>query len=73
MKVIMNAVMYSCALILGNLLKLEKLELKDKAYYDLLNIYRTDKLNYKDENPFVSYIMNVLNPRIKKRVPKEKV
>ena len=53
-EVIMNAVMYSCALILGNLLKLEKLELKDKAYYDLLYIYRTDKLNYKDEN-FVSY------------------
>ena len=70
-EVIMNAVMYSCALILGNLLKLEKLELKDKAYYDLLHIYRTDKLNYKDEN-FVSYIMNVLNPRIKKEFLKKK-
>ena len=70
-EVILNAVMYSCALILGNLLKLEKLELKSKAYDDLLNIYRNDKLKYKDEN-FVTYITTILNPSIKKEFLKKK-
>lgn len=69
--VILNAVMYSCALILGNLLKLEKLELKNKAYDDLLSIYRNDKLPYKDEN-FVTYITTILNPSIKKEFLKKK-
>ena len=63
--VILQSVMYSCALVLGNLLKLEKLELKNKAYDDLLSLYRTDKLPLKDEH-FVKYVMNVLNPSIKK-------
>ena len=70
-EVILNAVMYSCALILGNLLKLEKLELKSKAYDDLLNIYRNDKLPIKDEN-FVTYITTILNPSIKKEFLKKK-
>lgn len=70
-EVIMNAVMYSCALVLGNLLKLEKLELNDKAYYDLLDSYRNEKLKYKDEH-FVKYIMDVLNPKIKKEFLKRK-
>ena len=48
--VIIQAVMYSCALILGNLLKLEKLELKDSCYDSLLSTYRNDKLPIKDEN-----------------------
>lgn len=70
-EVILNAVMYSCALILGNLLKLEKLELKSKAYDDLLSIYRNEKLPYKDEN-FVTYITTILNPSIKKEFLKKK-
>lgn len=69
--VILNAVMYSCALILGNLLKLEKLELKSKSYDDLLSVYRNEKLPYKDEN-FVTYITTILNPSIKKEFLKKK-
>ena len=69
--VIIQAVMYSCALILGNLLKLEKLELKNKAYDDLLSVYRKDKLPIKDEH-FTKYIMDVLNPSIKKEFLKKK-
>ena len=69
--VILQSVMYSCALILGNLLKLEKLELKNKAYDDLLSTYRNNKLPIKDEH-FVTYIMNVLNPSIKKEFLKKK-
>lgn len=69
--VILQSVMYSCALVLGNLLKLEKLELKNKAYDDLLSLYRTDKLPLKDEH-FVKYVMNVLNPSIKKEFLKKK-
>ena len=70
-EVILNAVMYSCALILGNLLTLEKLELKSKDYDDLLSIYRNEKLKYKDEH-FVTYITTVLNPSIKKEFLKKK-
>lgn len=69
--VIIQAVMYSCALILGNLLKLEKLELKNKAYDDLLLLYRKDKLPIKDEH-FTKYVMDVLNPSIKKEFLKKK-
>ena len=69
--VIIQAVMYSCALILGNLLKLEKLELKNKAYDDLLSVYRKDKLPIKDEH-FTKYIMDVLNPSIKNEFLKKK-
>lgn len=69
--VILQSVMYSCALVLGNLLKLEKLELKNKAYDDLLSTYRNDKLTLKDEH-FVKYIMDVLNPSIKKEFLKKK-
>lgn len=69
--VILQTVMYSCALVLGNLLKLEKLELKNKAYDDLLSIYRTEKLPIKDEN-FVTYVTNILNPSIKKEFLRKK-
>lgn len=69
--VILQTVMYSCALILGNLLKLEKLELKDKAYDSLLGIYRKEKLPIKDEN-FNTYVQNVLNPSIKKEFLRKK-
>lgn len=69
--VIIQTIMYSCALVLGNLLKLEKLELNDKAYYDLLADYRNNKLKYKDEN-FVSYVTQVLNPNIKKEFLRKK-
>ena len=69
--VIIQTVMYSCALILGNLLKLEKLELNSKAYFDLLSIYRNDKLKYKDEH-FVKYVNDELNPTIKKEFLKKK-
>ena len=69
--VILQTVMYSCALVLGNLLKLEKLELKNKAYDDLLSIYRTDKLPIKDEN-FVTYVTIILNPSIKKEFLRKK-
>lgn len=70
-EVILNAVMYSCALILGNLLTLEKLELKSKIYDDLLLTYRNEKLPYKDEH-FVTYITTILNPSIKKEFLKKK-
>ena len=70
-EVILNAVMYSCALILGNLLTLEKLELKSKIYDDLLSTYRNEKLPYKDEH-FVTYITTILNPSIKKEFLKRK-
>ena len=63
--VAIQTVMYSCALVLGNLLKLEKLELKSQEYFDLLHTYRTDKLPYKDDL-FVDYVFKVLNPSIKK-------
>ena len=69
--VILQTVMYSCALVLGNLLKLEKLELKNKAYDDLLSTYRKEKLPIKDEH-FTTYIMDVLNPSIKKEFLKKK-
>ena len=69
--VILQTVMYSCALVLGNLLKLEKLELKNKAYDDLLSIYRKEKLPLKDEN-FVTYVTNILNPSIKKEFLRKK-
>ena len=69
--VIIQTVMYSCALVLGNLLKLEKLELNSKAYFDLLSIYRNDKLKYKDEH-FVKYVNDELNPSIKKEFLKKK-
>lgn len=69
--VILQTIMYSCALLLGNLAKLEKLELNNKEYYDLLDIYRKDKLPYKDEN-FVRYVTDELNPSIKKEFLKKK-
>ena len=69
--VILQTIMYSCALVLGNLLKLEKLELKNKAYDDLLSIYRKEKLPLKDEN-FVTYVTNILNPSIKKEFLRKK-
>ena len=69
--VAVQTIMYSCALILGNLLKLEKLELKSPEYYDLLSKYRKEKLPYKDDL-FVDYVFKVLNPSIKKKFLKKK-
>lgn len=77
--VIVQTVMYSCALILGNLLKLEKLELNSHDFMDLLKEYRAkDKngnfvgaLKYKDDM-WENYVFNVLNPSIKKKFLKKK-
>ena len=77
--VIIQTVMYSCALILGNLLKLEKLELNSPEYMDLLKTYREKDekgsfigvLKYKDDM-FEHYVYNVLNPSIKKKFLKKK-
>ncbi len=77
--VVVQAVMYSCALVLGNLLKLEKLELNSPEYMDLLKAYKEkDKegnfvgaLKYKDDL-FIEYVFKVLNPSIKKKFLKKK-
>ena len=77
--VMVQTIMYSCALVLGNLLKLEKLELNSPEYSDLLNSYRgkDDKgeyvgaLKYKDDL-FNDYVYKVLNPSIKKKFLKKK-
>lgn len=78
--VFVQTVMYSCALILGNLLKLEKLELNSPEYMDLLKSYSgkdekteqfTGALQYKDDL-FEHYVYDVLNPSIKKKFLKKK-
>ena len=77
--VFIQTVMYSCALILGNLLKLEKLELNSPDYMSLLNDYRkkdengnfVGSLRHKDDM-FVDYVNRVLNPSIKKKFLKKK-
>ena len=78
--VFVQTTMYSCALVLGNLLKLEKLELNNPDYMTLLKEYREkDKstgkfigaLKYKDDL-FVDYVFKVLNPNIKKKFLKKK-
>ena len=77
--VIIQTIMYSCALILFNLLKLEKLELNNQEYANLLKSYSgkdeneifTGALKYKDDG-FEKYVYEVLNPSIKKKFLKKK-
>lgn len=63
---IIKATLYSGSLVLAILLKLQKLELKDTRYDDLLGQYR-GKLVLKNDNKtaFSKYIDKTLNPQIK--------
>ena len=63
--VIIQTVMYTCALILGTLITLEKMELKSQEYNDLYKYYQ-DVMFPKKDKGFEPYIDNVLNPSIKK-------
>ena len=70
--VAIQTIMYSCALVLGDLLKLEKLELKSPDYYDLLNSYREEYLKPYKDDLFVDYVFKILNPSIKKKFLRKK-
>lgn len=63
--VIIQTVMYTCALVLGTLITLEKMELKSQEYNDLYKYYQ-DVMFPKKDKGFEPYIDNVLNPSIKK-------
>lgn len=63
--VIIQTVMYTCALVLGTLITLEKMELKSQEYNDLYKYYQDIMFPKKDKG-FEPYIDNVLNPSIKK-------
>ena len=63
--VVIQTIMYTCALVLGTLLTLEKLELKSKEFQDLYSHYQ-DTMYPKKDKGFDLYINEVLNPNIKK-------
>ena len=63
--VLLQTIMYSCALLLGTLPTLEKMELKSQEYNDLYKYYQETMYPKKDKG-FDPYVENVLNPQIKK-------
>lgn len=71
---IIKSTLYSGALVLAILLKLQKLELKDTRYDDLLEQYR-GKLYLKNNNKtaFATYVDKKLNPEIKKEYLRTKL
>lgn len=63
--VIIQTVMYTCALVLGTLMTLEKMELKNSEYLDIYKYYQETMYPKKDKG-FEPYVNDVLNPKIKK-------
>lgn len=63
--VIIQTIMYTCALLLFTLIVLEKMELKNPEYHDLYSDYQETHFPKKDKG-FEPYVNDVLNPEIKK-------
>lgn len=63
--VFIQTIMYTCALVLGTLMTLEKMELKNSEYMDLYSYYQNTMYPKKDKG-FEPYVNDVLNPKIKK-------
>lgn len=67
--VIIQTIMYTSALMIGYLVKLERLELNDETFHKGYNRYLELLKNKKDS--FVSYIDTVFNPTTKKKFIKK--
>ncbi len=63
--VVIQTIMYTCALVLGTLMTLEKMELKNSEYHDLYSDYQENHFSKKDKG-FEPFVNDVLNPKIKK-------
>ena len=72
--VMIKSVLYTCSLLIGILLKMQKLELKDARYDELYGQYRKHlpfKNQHKDD--FTNYVDKTLNPSIKKEYIRTKL
>lgn len=63
--VLQKWILYSCALIVGLLFKIQKEEMNNQEYFSELNLYK-EWLKSKKES-FIDFIENIFNPNTKKR------